>query len=30
MSYRGSRIKTIEDLLAFSKTNTKIWEVRSM
>jgi len=27
MSYRGSRIKTIEDLLAFSKTDTKIWEV---
>src|ERR1017187_6313821 len=24
MSYRGSRIKTIEDLLAFSKTDTKI------
>jgi hypothetical protein len=27
MSYRGSRIKTIEDLLAFSKTDTRIWEV---
>lgn len=27
ISYRGSRIKTIEDLLAFSQTDTSIWEV---
>jgi hypothetical protein len=27
VSYRGSRIRTIEDLLAFSQTDTKIWEI---
>lgn len=27
VSYRGSRIRTIEDLLAFSETDTRIWEV---
>jgi hypothetical protein len=27
LSYRGSRIRTIEDLLAFSQTDTSIWEV---
>lgn len=27
VSYRGSRIRSIEDLLAFSQTDTRIWEV---
>jgi hypothetical protein len=27
ISYRSSRIKTIEDLLAFSQTDTSVWEV---
>jgi hypothetical protein len=27
VNYRGSRIRTIEDLLAFSETDTRIWEV---
>jgi hypothetical protein len=27
VSYRGSRIRTIEDLLAFSETDTRVWEV---
>ena len=27
VSYRGARIRTIEDLLAFSSTDTRIWEV---
>jgi len=27
VSYRGSRIRTIEDLLAFSQTDTRVWEV---
>lgn len=27
ISYRGARIKTIEDLLTFSQTDTSVWEV---
>jgi hypothetical protein len=27
VSYRGSRIRTIEDLLTYSQTDTKIWEI---
>jgi hypothetical protein len=27
VSYRGARIRSIEDLLAFSETDTRIWEV---
>lgn len=27
VSYRGSRIRTVEDLLAFSQTDTRVWEV---
>ncbi len=27
ISYRGSRIRTIEDLLIFSQTDTRVWEV---
>lgn len=27
ISYRGSRIRTIEDLLVFSGTDTRVWEV---
>jgi hypothetical protein len=27
VSYRGTRIRTIEDLLTFSQTDTRIWEV---